>query len=283
MSNINASNISSKSVTCRESIIIPQNIPSEASVGSMYFDTEVNQLLVYNGEEWSSGAGAAGAQGPTGAKGEQGLKGTKGDQGPTGITGSVGTKGDQGPTGITGSVGTKGDQGPTGITGPTGTKGDLGSTGVTGPKGESGSGTLGPAFSAYASGGSQSISNAVIAFNLEEFDTNTSYNTTNNRWTPGVAGYYHINTLVSCKVDSGSGDAYVVLRKNGSTWLKASTRYATSLQFLPLAINTVIYLNATDYIDVFGVASATVSTNATFGAGTNQAWVYFNGCFLRDA
>ena len=112
---------------------------------------------------------------------------------------------------------------------------------------------------------------------MEEFDTGSSFSS--NKWTPGVAGYYQINALVSCVLGSGSGDAYIVLRKNGN-WFKAGSRFSTS-SFMPLSISTVIYLTDTDYIDIYALTSATVNTLATFGVGTNQAWVYFNGCYLR--
>jgi hypothetical protein len=118
----------------------------------------------------------------------------------------------------------------------------------------------------------------VIRFNVEEFDTNGTYDISNSRWTPGVAGYYQINALVWAR-STGSGDGYLTLRKNGNG-IKTSTRYATST-FMPFTINTIVQLSATDYIDIYATTSATVDTNPTFGPGTNQLYVYFNGCCLK--
>jgi len=247
--------------------------PSSPSVGSTYFDTVLNQVRIYNGSVWQS------TPGPTGTTGSTGSTGTTGSTGKTGSTGSTGTTGSTGSTGTTGSTGITGS---TGSTGSTGITGSTGSTGPVGPVGPAGSSSSGPVFSAYAYGQQTNIANSVISFDRVDIDTDDVYNATNSRWTPGVAGYYQINTLVSCVVSAGSGDAYVVLRKNGSTWLTSSSRYSTSSQFMPLNISTIVYLSATDYVDIYGSATATVNTNATFGPGTNKTWVYFNGCFLRS-
>lgn len=167
-----------------------------------------------------------------------------------------------------------------GPTGSAGNNGNNGTNGVTGPAGNNGTG--GPAFSAYASGQQTSIGNSVITFNSEEFDTSSTYDTSNSRWTPGVAGYYQINALVTSRFDTGgAGDIYIVLRKNG-TQIKASTRFSSSASFINPTINTIVKLNATDYIDIYCYTSATFNTLPVFGAGTNQAWVYFNGCFLKS-
>jgi hypothetical protein len=257
-----SSGISSSSLNCNENLQIPTVFPENTLAGSTYFDNSLNQLLVYNGTTWVSCPGPQGAQGVQGVQGAQGVQGVQGVQGPQGPQGAQGVQGVQGPQSSQGPQGPSGSQGPTGPSGA--------------------SATSGPAFSAYASGQQTNIGNNVIIFNIKEFDTNTTYDNSNNRWTPGVAGYYQINALVSGRGTTG-GDAYIVLRKNTSTWLKASSRYSTSLSFLPLALNTIVYLSETDYLDIYASTSATCDTNPTFGAGTNQAWVYFNGCYLRGA
>ena len=186
-----------------------------------------------------------------------------------------------GPTGQPGPAGNNGNNGTNGVTGPAGNNG---TNGVTGPAGNNGSqGTGGPAFAAYASGQQTSIGNSVITFNAEEFDTDNAYDTSNSRWTPGVAGYYQINALVTCVFASGgAGDIYINLRKNGIA-NKVSTRFSSSASFIQPSIHSIVYLSATDYIDIYCSTSTTFNTQPTFGMGTNQTLVYFNGCFLKSA
>lgn len=212
-------------------------------LGSLYLNTTNNTLSVFNGSSWVS------TPGPTGQAGQSGTNGIDGSQGPTG---QPGTNGSTGPTGQAGQDGSQGSGGP--------------------------------AFSAYASSQQTNIGSSVITFNMEEFDTDNTYNTSNSRWTPGVAGYYQINALVTCVFASGgAGDIYINLRKNGTTQIKASTRFSSSASFIQPSIHTIVYLSATDYIDIHCSTTAIFNTQNVFGMGTNQAWVYFNGCFLKSA
>jgi hypothetical protein len=231
-------------IKCDDSLIIPSTQPSP-ELGSLYLNTSNNTLSVFNGSSWVSTPG---------------------------------------PTGQTGQAGSNGSQGPTGQPGQPGTNGSNGSQGPTGQPGQPGAnGSSGPAFSAYASGQQTSIGNSVITFNMEEFDTDNTYNTSNSRWTPGVAGYYQINALVTCVFASGgAGDIYINLRKNG-TQIKGSTRYSSTASFIQPSIHTIVYLSATDYIDIHCSTTTIFNTQNVFGMGTNQAWVYFNGCFLKSA
>jgi hypothetical protein len=138
-----------------------------------------------------------------------------------------------------------------------------------------------PAFAAYANGQQTNIGNSVIQFDRKEFDTHGKYDTSSYRWTPSVPGYYQINALVSCKSTAGSGDAYLTLRKNG-TAIKGSTRYGVGT-FMPLTINTIVYLSDTDYVDIYANTSGTTDTMGVFGSATNQMWVYFSGSYVRSA
>jgi hypothetical protein len=243
-------------IKCDDSLIIPSTQPS-SELGSLYLNTTNNTLSVFNGSSWVS------TPGPTG---QPGSNGNNGYRGPTGQPGTNGNDGSQGPTGQPGANGNDGSQGPTGQPGEPGANG-----------------SSGPAFSAYASGQQTSIGNSVITFNMKEFDTDNTYNTSNSRWTPGVAGYYQINALVTCIFASGgAGDIYINLRKNG-TQIKASTRFSSSSSFIQPSIHTIVYLSDTDYIDIHCLTTTVFNTQNVFGMGTNQAWVYFNGCFLKSA
>jgi hypothetical protein len=127
----------------------------------------------------------------------------------------------------------------------------------------------GPAFSAYPSA-SQSVASTTftkLAFNTEEFDTANAYDpSTNFRFTPSVAGYYAVNIEVTMNAYSvSSGQTFLVLYKNGSSWrfvsvvLNSTTSYA-------LNGSDLLYLNGTDYIEAYiyqnSGASQTVALNS---------------------
>lgn len=95
--------------------------PTSPVAGQVYFDTVMNKLRVWDGDEWISAD--VGPTGPTGAQGATGPTGAQGETGPTGATGATGAEGATGPTG---------PQGAEGIVGPTGPQGEAGPTGPTG-------------------------------------------------------------------------------------------------------------------------------------------------------
>ncbi len=175
----------------------------------------------------------------------------------------------------------QGPQGADGASGPQGPQGADGASGPQGPQGADGGAVSGPAFHAYQGSSQTGFTSQVIRFDNKEFDTHNAFNTTTYRWTPGVAGYYHINAMVWFQLNSGSGDVYFSLRKNGSP-IRNSSRFSTS-GFMPCTLSTTVYLSATDYLDIQSVSSATVNTQGTFGSGTNQTNVYFGGYLVRAA
>ena len=112
----------------------------------------------------------------------------------------------------------------------------------------------GPAFSAYASV-AQSIPNNTwtrLQMNTEEFDTASCYdNATNYRFTPNVAGYYHVTGKATIAV---GGTFYCASRlyKNGSGYYGGTTGIATVANYPNSVLSCLIYLNGTtDYIDYY--------------------------------
>ena len=110
--------------------------------GSLYFDSSLAILRVYNGSAWvtapagpTGSTGATGPQGPTGTTGQTGAAGADGSNGSTGPQGSTGPTGPQGSTGPTGSAGADGSDGSTG---PQGAQGNVGPAGATGAAGSQG-------------------------------------------------------------------------------------------------------------------------------------------------
>jgi hypothetical protein len=132
-------------------------------------------------------------------------------------------------------------------------------------------GGTGPAFRAYRNG-NQTISAATgtkIAFNAEDFDTNSNYDsTTNYRFTPTVAGYYQINANAGFTTGSGQLNIY----KNGSNYQTGVEVTYNASMGGHFSINDLVYLNgSTDYIEIYtylttGTTITSGSTNTAFSA-----------------
>jgi hypothetical protein len=130
-----------------------------------------------------------------------------------------------------------------------------------------------PAFRAYNTS-NQAISSQVwtkVTLDAEEFDTNNQFDsTTNYRFTPSVAGYYH----VSCSVRAIDLEQQIAgLYKNGSVY-----SYGSYIQNCIISKHTdLVYLNGTtDYIEMyyFAVTAATLnsgSVNTYFAAHLARA------------
>jgi len=129
-----------------------------------------------------------------------------------------------------------------------------------------------PAFIAYQSS-TQSISNnshTKIQFQSETLDSNNNFDsTTNYRFTPTTAGYYLITSNLRC--DSGTGEYYLQLYKNGSNIRNLFDISGASVY----AINgsAIVYANgSTDYFEIYfyqnsGTSRTTSSGESTFFAG----------------
>lgn len=148
--------------------------------------------------------------------------------------------------------------------------------------GNGGPATTGPAFSVYLAS-SQSVTSATatkVALDTEEFDTDACFNTSTNRFTPTVAGYYQINgCLYAAGTANTQGNAYVYIYKNGSVYKQGESITTTAADGtgLTLVLSTLVYLNgSTDYIELWG---SNQQTGPVFGGG--QGLTYFNGSFIR--
>ncbi len=127
-----------------------------------------------------------------------------------------------------------------------------------------------PAFSAYI-GSVPTITTSTwtkVQFNTESFDTANCFDsTTNYRFTPNVAGYYQISSLV--RVDSGSSWSACAVYKNGSFY-----RYGLNANATPndtfVTLSTLMYLNgSTDYIEMYVYQSS--GANRTLSTGISAS------------
>ena len=138
-----------------------------------------------------------------------------------------------------------------------------------------------PAFSASLSANQTVNSGATtkIAFNTEQFDTNSCYdNATNYRFTPTVAGYYQINvTLDFADVSLGVQDILGRLYKNGSQYLAPIRIHTGAGSEWGLTIAQLVYMNgSTDYLEVY--LQVVAATNCVVYLGSN-----FCGTLVRGA
>ena len=140
----------------------------------------------------------------------------------------------------------------------------------------------GPAFSAYRSGGNQSISNNTatkVQLNTEDYDTNNNFDsTTNYRFTPTVAGYYQINGAIGLNATT-MGITIVFLYKNGSPHKRGTDIRTNQSGDAVGVVSSLVYLNgSTDYIEMYGYINATVGSPIFVGDAT---LTYLNGTLVR--
>jgi hypothetical protein len=131
-----------------------------------------------------------------------------------------------------------------------------------------------PAFSAYPSG-TQSISTGTytkILFQTKTFDTNNNF--ASSTFTPTVAGYYQINTVVyAAGVNTTYARAYIY--KNGTQY-KAGACGASYASY-SISISDVIYFNgSTDYVEIYTFMGAAETLNSPSVSS-------FSGCLIRSA
>jgi hypothetical protein len=149
-----------------------------------------------------------------------------------------------------------------------------------------------PAFSAYA-GTTVAISSSTwtkVTLSSEIYDTANAFDSsTNYRFTPQVAGYYHISA--GARVEAVNANNKVLgIYKNGSvlyttdTYTPSSVTYNPS--YMPITIAATIYLNgSTDYIELYGYSNGTSTAISGGLGGTNTApWgTYMTGFLARSA
>jgi hypothetical protein len=146
---------------------------------------------------------------------------------------------------------------------------------ITQAKVASGVATTGPAFFAYLNTNQpcpNDGSTRVIQISVENFDTNSCFNTSNYRFTPNVAGYYQIN--LSANIDDATvgdfGDILFAIRKAAG-----SAEFAMSGSVL-------IQMNGTsDYIEAVAIHGFGTAGSAILVGGSNRT--YMSGFLARSA
>lgn len=115
-----------------------------------------------------------------------------------------------------------------------------------------------PAFEAYLSSSSGTVSNNVatkVQFNTEIFDSDSKYdNSTNYRFTPTIAGKYFIYAQAYMYMGASNVNVAIIhIYKNGSSYMtRRLFQPSNPAQAQGLNISATMDLNTTDYIEIYG-------------------------------
>ena len=146
----------------------------------------------------------------------------------------------------------------------------------------------GPAFSAYANASQTVTGNTFtkIIFQVEDFDTNSCFDsTTNYRFTPTAAGYYQLNAALFLAGTSTTQQVAVVVYKNGSAYSRVidvnpSSTLSTNSN-ITVGNSILIYMNgSTDYVELYGYYYL---GTATFSDASTTITSRFSGAMVRGA
>lgn len=89
-----------------------------------------------------------------------------------------------------------------------------------------------------------------LNFNTVAFDTKSEFNTGTNRFTAIKAGYYEINAGFHTFNQSDTNYYAIAVYKNGSEYQETASHHFGS-NLISRTINCIVYLNASDYIEIY--------------------------------
>ena len=142
--------------------------------------------------------------------------------------------------------------------------------------------TMAPAFHAFLSANQESLSDATavkMQCNTETYDSDGTYdNSTNYRFTPGVAGKYFIYgaALISAGATANMREGEVYIYKNGSSIGKSTFNYVDQYsQVATPMLNIVDVANTTDYYELYAQVNTQNSGNWTAIGDSTQQRTYF--------
>jgi|9_EtaG_2_1085328.scaffolds.fasta_scaffold38705_3 hypothetical protein len=168
-------------------------------------------------------------------------------------------------TGTTLTVGASGDT----IDIPSGATLDATGATITGALANS------PSFSAYRSGGNQTLANntdVVLQFNTELYDVGSCYDTSTYRFTPNVAGKYFINSII--KLNGGGNSVLYDLYIYKNTTVVRTTRDETTPAD-PFSMQVSAIVEANGSSDYFTIQFYQASSSVQLSSSTNSAFEAF--------
>ena len=143
-------------------------------------------------------------------------------------------------------------------------------------------------FKAYKSSNSTISNNSetVAVFDTEDFDLNSTYDTSNGRYTPAKAGYYQLNESLEVVPDNNEDiTLFMTIKKNGSTIVgsHAFSYDVGSGADSSVAINTLVYSDGNDYFDVRIYHYDYTNTSSITLRGVAYARTAFSGFLVEEA
>jgi len=118
-----------------------------------------------------------------------------------------------------------------------------------------------------------------LPFSVIDFDNNNTFDTSNNRWTPGVSGWYLISGTAWFVGINDAKQCQVVLYKNGASYLTSGLDRSSggSSQIAP-TLSAPIYLNSTDYVELYCYQADSGSVNVYSSSQTT----WFTGVLIQQ-
>ena len=136
-------------------------------------------------------------------------------------------------------------------------------------------GTNTPVFRAYRSGSNLDLANnadTTIIFSTENFDPQSTFDTSTGRFTPGVSGKYYLKASILLSATSDGGIFEIYLRKNSSTVASYRIR-GSSTGNMSIGISDIVESDTDDYFyinfyhNVGSTIQAQTGTHATYFQG----------------
>lgn len=133
-------------------------------------------------------------------------------------------------------------------------------------------------FSAYKSGGDQSVTNttATITFNSELFDTNNNF--ASNTYTVPVTGYYFIGAGIRFGRPAATGYNVPWILVNGNEVARGTENIWTAAAVIVTGVSKLLYLNANDTVTIGCYCDGGTST--IWGGTGSDSQTYFYGYFV---
>ena len=136
-----------------------------------------------------------------------------------------------------------------------------------------------PAFAATYSSSGSGLANATyvkLSFDSELYDSGSVYDTSNYRFTPGVAGKYfiHARTLISA-ASTSPNQGRIAIYKNGSIFNYWRWTNTATISDFSVQISGFDTANTTDYYEAYIYQSnSTSSTSFTLNSDTSQVALF---------
>ena len=130
-----------------------------------------------------------------------------------------------------------------------------------------------PAFHVHKNA-KQTIANAtqtLVTFEVEDFDSNSAFDLSTERFTPQVAGKYYLYAGIRWDTDVDFDISYLNIRKNGSTVFTAS--HGNKYYDFTKVFGTVEANGSTDYFDI----TCQHSRGSNLDTQSSEAGNYFGG------